>query len=108
MFKWSNISVMVSALYDRIIYTNASYKNLEEVRLSMVENAFVEASKTFLKTKRLLSFSILQVSDIVAQCFRASNKMLVCGNGGSAQKVNIWSPSWLAGLKYHIVVDCLR
>jgi phosphoheptose isomerase len=84
MFKWSNISTMVAALYERITYANASYKKREEAQLTMVENAFVEASKTFLKTKRLLSFSILQASDIITQCFRANKKMLVCGNGGSA------------------------
>jgi phosphoheptose isomerase len=85
MFKWSNVATMVSKLYERIMYSNASYLDKDEKKFRMVEEDLEQASKTFLKTKQL-SYSILAAADIITECFLANNKILVCGNGGSASE----------------------
>lgn len=84
MFKWSHIANTVSSLYQRIIYLNGSYCEKEEEKLNFIEESFVEASRTFLKTKKLLSFSVLKIADVISERFRHNKKILICGNGGSA------------------------
>jgi D-inositol-3-phosphate glycosyltransferase len=86
MFRWSHVASMAAALYERIIFSNGSYTEREEEKIRMVENAFVDASQAFLRTKQLLSFGILQVADTITECFRNKKKLLVCGNGGSASE----------------------
>lgn len=83
-FKWSKIAASVAALYERVIYSRAGVTQREDYRLSLVEAGFLEASKTFTRTRKLLSCSILEVSDIIINAFRNGKKLLVCGNGGSA------------------------
>lgn len=83
-FKWSRIAASVAALYERLIYSRAGDTQREDFRLSLVESGFIEASKAFSRTRKLLSCSILEVSDIIIHAFRNGKKLLVCGNGGSA------------------------
>ena len=86
MFRWSHVASMAAALYERISFSNHSYLKREEEKIKLVEDSFIDASRVFLKTKQLLSFRVLQVADVLTQCFRQKNKLLVCGNGGSASE----------------------
>jgi phosphoheptose isomerase len=85
LFKWSNVAVMVSKLYDRVVYSAASYRDKREKTFQMIEDDLEQASETFLKTK-LLSYAILEAGEMITKCFRGHNKILVCGNGGSASE----------------------
>jgi phosphoheptose isomerase len=84
MFKWSHISQLVSSLYQRVIYTQASDTEKVQDKIRLVEDNFLQASKTFLRTRQLLTFSILEVADLISKAFTNNKKLLVCGNGGSA------------------------
>jgi D-inositol-3-phosphate glycosyltransferase len=86
MFKWSHVSQLVSSLYQKVIYAHCSDGDRAEEMIKIVEENLTQASKTFLKTKQLLSLSILQIANLVSAAFRNNKKLLVCGNGGSASE----------------------
>lgn len=47
-------------------------------------DSLVESSETKLKIKDHLSDEILNAVDLLTACFKSGNKLLLCGNGGSA------------------------
>ncbi len=47
-------------------------------------DSLVESSETKLKIKDHLSDEILKAVDLLTACFKSGNKLLLCGNGGSA------------------------
>jgi D-inositol-3-phosphate glycosyltransferase len=84
MFKWSHVAQSVSSLYQRVIYAQGSDHDKVKEKIRIVEDNFTQASKAFLKTKQLLSISIIQIADLISMAFSDNKKLLVCGNGGSA------------------------
>jgi phosphoheptose isomerase len=49
----------------------------------ILKNAVVAATKT-LKSLSGLDAQVAKAADVIEQCLRSGNKLLVCGNGGSA------------------------
>jgi D-sedoheptulose 7-phosphate isomerase len=49
-----------------------------------IEDSLNESSETKLKIKEQLMGEILKAVDLLADCFKNGNKLLLCGNGGSA------------------------
>jgi len=47
-------------------------------------DSLIESSETKLKIKEQLMDEILKAVDLLADCFKNGNKLLLCGNGGSA------------------------
>lgn len=83
-FTWAKVSDMVASLYERVLISSRSGAFREEHELEFIGNGFVHAAETFEKSKEVLSFSILEASNILTNCFLNNGKVLVCGNGGSA------------------------
>jgi len=84
MFTWSKVAQMMSSLYERVLPLNPLIKDQEVASLSTVEQGFDQLVETVRKTKETLSISILKAGLMLAKSFRAGNKVLICGNGGSA------------------------
>jgi D-inositol-3-phosphate glycosyltransferase len=84
LFTWSRVSDMMSSLYERVLLSTRSGVYREEQEITFISNAFDQAVETFSKCKEMLSFSILEASSVLSNCFRNNRKVLVCGNGGSA------------------------
>src|SRR6266513_1812479 len=53
-------------------------------RASEILKSAIEAAKQTLQSLLDLDSQIAKAADLVEQCLRAGNKLLVCGNGGSA------------------------
>src|SRR5438046_8717523 len=51
---------------------------------SEVLKTAIEAAKETLQSLLNLDSQVAKAADIIEQCLRAGNKLLVCGNGGSA------------------------
>ncbi len=56
-------------MFDRNVFIRESLKESSEIKLKVLENCFDDITK---------------VSDIIIECIKKGNKLLFCGNGGSA------------------------
>lgn len=61
-----------------------------------------ESSETKLKIKNQLLNEILQAVDILSDCYKAGNKLLLCGNGGSAADCQHIATELMIRLSHHI------
>jgi D-inositol-3-phosphate glycosyltransferase len=82
LFTWSKVTDMVAALYEKILLETRPA--VDEPAQTFIANAFDGAVKTLHRSKWLLMVPMMQAVAILVNCFRGSNKVLICGNGGSA------------------------
>ncbi|UKT62598.1 glycosyltransferase [Pedobacter mucosus] len=80
-FTWEIVAQQIDDCYQEI----ADKINLiHERETLMIKEAFKEAEETFAKTASLLTENIAQAGEYLSKALQAGNKVLVCGNGGSA------------------------
>lgn len=82
LFTWSKVTDMLVSLYERVIL--GSGRPVDEAVHRFIETSFEHAAETFQRAKVTLAIPIVQAVAILANCFRANGKVLICGNGGSA------------------------
>jgi D-sedoheptulose 7-phosphate isomerase len=61
-----------------------------------------ESSETKLKIKDQLQTEILKAAEILSGCFKSGNKLLLCGNGGSAADCQHIATELMIRLNHHI------
>jgi D-sedoheptulose 7-phosphate isomerase len=61
-----------------------------------------ESSETKLKIKDQLQTDILKAAKILSGCFKSGNKLLLCGNGGSAADCQHIATELMIRLNHHI------
>ena len=61
-----------------------------------------ESSKTKLKIKDQLTNEIIKAVDLLSACFNDGNKLLLCGNGGSAADCQHIATELMIRLSHHI------
>lgn len=84
MFTWAKVAEMMSAVYERVLVLNPENVDSNTLALNFIHNAFQHALTTITRTKENLSVLIFRAASMIATSFRKGNKILVCGNGGSA------------------------
>ena len=67
-----------------------------------IEDSLNESSETKLKIKEQLMDEILKAVDLFADCFKNGNKLLLCGNGGSAADCQHIATELMIRLSHHI------
>jgi D-sedoheptulose 7-phosphate isomerase len=67
-----------------------------------IVDSLVESSETKLKIKEQLTNEILKAVDIISNCFKNGNKLLLCGNGGSAADCQHIATELMIRLSHHI------
>lgn len=80
-FTWQQVADMMADCYEGI---STRRIDIQETELGMIGAAFEEAAATFQKTAKTLSSEISLAGSTIAKALKAGNKVLVCGNGGSA------------------------
>ncbi|HKG08317.1 MAG TPA: glycosyltransferase [Pedobacter sp.] len=77
-FTWKGVAVQMAVLYDQVL-------NPDTVKtLDIIEDAFEDAARTFRKSAAVLAPAIAEAAGYMCEAFKRGNKILVCGNGGSA------------------------
>jgi len=61
-----------------------------------------ESSETKLKIKDQLTEEILKAVDLLTACYKVGNKLLLCGNGGSAADCQHIATEMMIRLNHHI------
>lgn len=83
-FTWSKITEMVAALYERVLLSSPLSRTVNEDAHRIIDDGFEHAAATFLRAKKTLAVPMMQAAALLVTCFRKKNKVLICGNGGSA------------------------
>lgn len=83
-FTWSKITDMIAALYERVLLSNPLTRAVNENAHQLIHEGFEHAAATFLRAKKALTVPMMQAAALLVTCFRKKNKLLICGNGGSA------------------------
>ena len=67
-----------------------------------INDSLTESSETKLKIKEQLSEEILRAVDILVSAYKDGNKLLLCGNGGSAADCQHIATELMIRLSHHI------
>ena len=67
-----------------------------------IEDSLTESSETKLKIKKNLQNEILDAVQALNDCFKNGNKLLLCGNGGSAADCQHIATELMIRLSHHI------
>ncbi|MBE0538171.1 MAG: SIS domain-containing protein [Ignavibacterium sp.] len=70
--------------------------------LKFINNSLIESSETNLKIKDQLSDEIIKAVDILVAAYKDGNKLLLCGNGGSAADCQHIATEFMIRLSHHI------
>jgi D-sedoheptulose 7-phosphate isomerase len=65
-------------------------------------DSLTESSETKLKIKDQLMDELLKAVDLLSECFKDDNKLLLCGNGGSAADCQHIATELMIRLNHHI------
>lgn len=67
-----------------------------------ITNSLNESSETKLKIKDHLTDELVKAVDLLTECFNNGNKLLLCGNGGSAADCQHIATELMIRLSHHI------
>ena len=80
-YTWEKVGGLMRILYEEVIMKVEESTNIE---MTTIQTAFDDAATTFRDASSALSSPILQAVAAIAKALQNGNKVLVCGNGGSA------------------------
>ena len=83
-FTWERVTRSIAAIYERVIAESQSGTGTASQSLRIVEDRFRMAAETFEQSRMVLSHSIVETAQAIQAALLNGNKILVCGNGGSA------------------------
>jgi len=67
-----------------------------------IVDSLIESSETKIKIKDNLQKELLKAVDMLSDCFKNGNKLLLCGNGGSAADCQHIATELMIRLSHHI------
>jgi D-inositol-3-phosphate glycosyltransferase len=80
-FTWEKVADEMILLYDQVLQTE---KQEHKLAVALIEDAFEDAAETFKTASEKLSNQIADAAACMITALKKGNKILVCGNGGSA------------------------
>lgn len=80
-FTWEMVADQISEQYENIFNSEEQQRLLD---VELIESAFEDAATTFKNAASVLSELIADAAGCMSTALKKGNKILVCGNGGSA------------------------
>lgn len=80
-FTWEMVADQISEQYENIFNSEEQQRLLD---VELIESAFEDAATTFKNAASVLSEQIADAAGCMSTALKKGNKILVCGNGGSA------------------------
>jgi D-inositol-3-phosphate glycosyltransferase len=84
LFTWRHVAGAVAALYEEVLAAGDPRRRAQAGHLAVVDHGFDETLQALQESRRRLRGPIVEAADLLAACFAADGKALICGNGGSA------------------------
>lgn len=78
-FTWKKVSEQIAQLYDSCMVQDSALDVLQDLK-----SYFQQASQVFINASKQLPDKVLSISEKMYEVLQAGNKIMVCGNGGSA------------------------
>ncbi len=83
-YTWPHITRSVAALYGEVLADHAATGARRRIARRLVDDGFRGALRAVQASQMALGESLCDVASEIAEAFKRGNKVLVCGNGGSA------------------------
>jgi D-inositol-3-phosphate glycosyltransferase len=84
LFTWQRVASALTDVYEDVTLAARPDRRDEAVRRAVVDSGFDGVLEALRESRRRLRGPILQAADVIASAFADGNKLLICGNGGSA------------------------
>jgi len=81
MFTWKKVADKMNKIYESVL---KNYEGYTSIKTTSIKAIFNDAIKTYQDTSEKLSEDLLTASNYMATALANGNKILICGNGGSA------------------------
>ncbi len=83
-FTWKKVVHTIAEIYDEILCSRAEQQDVSLNAIDRIEEAFDSALETLSQSRNVLPEGITTTAQILTACLKRGNKVMVCGNGGSA------------------------
>jgi D-inositol-3-phosphate glycosyltransferase len=101
-FTWETVACQLSKVYEELARVHAPEKLAAgSPQAEIIENGFSELEDTLIKTHQMLNGAIIQFNLILTETLRKGNKIMVCGNGGSAADSQHFAAELTGRFKLH-------
>lgn len=84
LFTWQTVATKMAVLYEQVIAINQPEYSPSIDAAAIIKRGFDQSLTALKASQQQLQESILEVANILSDCFNQGNKVLICGNGGSA------------------------
>jgi D-inositol-3-phosphate glycosyltransferase len=84
LFTWEKVAAAVAEVYEEVLEVEQPRRLEEAAQLASVDRGFAELVALLDASRRRLRTELIEAADAVSCAFETGNKLLVCGNGGSA------------------------
>jgi phosphoheptose isomerase len=84
LFTWQKVTGAIANLYEEVLTQGQPIRSGKINSLAIVERGFDNVLVALQESRRLCLDSILNVAEVLSNCFAQDGKVLICGNGGSA------------------------
>jgi D-inositol-3-phosphate glycosyltransferase len=83
-FTWRKVARAIADLYEEVVTADTGVELVDIEQLLLIDQSFTEAIDAFQKSRQQLGGTINEAAQILTDCFKTGNKVMICGNGGSA------------------------
>jgi phosphoheptose isomerase len=84
LFTWSKVGKAMAALYEEVLAGRQPEEMPATDKLELIDEGFDAILERLKRSRRLLRPSIVMAGEAMTTCLMRGNKILACGNGGSA------------------------
>jgi phosphoheptose isomerase len=84
LFTWQRVVNGLSEVYEDVTLASRPERRDEALRRAVVDSGFDGVLQALRESRRRLRAPILQAAELISSAFAEGNKLLICGNGGSA------------------------
>lgn len=83
-FTWQTVAQSLASLYGKILYAQSSYEQYYQRDDSIIQHNFESLISVLHKSSNKLRIPLMDAARVISQTLAEGNKVLLCGNGGSA------------------------
>lgn len=84
MFTWEKVTDAINNIYEHVICAEEEVVDHQQQKIELIVNRFAETMQVMEQSKNKLAKPIVKAAEMLSECLLRGNKVLVCGNGGSA------------------------
>jgi D-inositol-3-phosphate glycosyltransferase len=98
-FTWEKVTDTLANLYDRVVQSAKADIWDQISQTTIVSRGFEKAQEALSRSQISLEVDILKAANAMISCFQSGNKVMVCGNGGSAADAQHFAAEFMGRFK---------